>query len=198
MDYSFGKIPTFLVFFNSLFSYFKKAFFFLRYFETHFHGLFCHKNKDGKFLIFWRKPWTNNFEKNLNFSFFFICSKAFLGCIFFVSRCYSNTGIPTFWHPYCKTENPSDNTGGPSSIWEYVRFRIFNMAIMIKDLYGNRTFPSSPGPLFQNEGRCSAFDMEIIFHSHASKTHFHKKGCAPIVESFWKWGFLEIGSSLFR
>ena len=22
-----------------------------------------------------------------------------------------------------------------------------------------------PGPLFQNEGRCSAFDMEIIFHS---------------------------------
>ena len=25
----------------------------------------------------------------------------------------------------------------------------------------------------------SAFDMEIIFHSHANKTHFHKKGCAP-------------------
>ena len=40
-------------------------------------------------------------------------------------------------------------------------------------------FPSSPGPLFQNEGWCSAFDMEIIFHSHANKTHFHKKGCAP-------------------
>ena len=40
-------------------------------------------------------------------------------------------------------------------------------------------FPSFPGPLFQNEGRCSAFDMEIIFHSHANKTHFHKKGCAP-------------------
>ena len=31
----------------------------------------------------------------------------------------------------------------------------------------------------QNEGRCSAFDMEIIFHSHANNTHFHKKGCAP-------------------
>ena len=42
-----------------------------------------------------------------------------------------------------------------------------------------RPFPSSPGPLFQNEGRYSAFDMEIIFHSHANKTHFHKKGCAP-------------------
>ena len=40
----------------------------------------------------------------------------------------------------------------------------------------NRPFPSSPGPLFQNEGRCSAFDMEIIFHSRANKTHFHKKG----------------------
>ena len=41
----------------------------------------------------------------------------------------------------------------------------------------NRPFPSSPGPLFQSEGRCSAFDLEII--SHANKTHFHKKGCAP-------------------
>ena len=42
----------------------------------------------------------------------------------------------------------------------------------------NRSFPSSPGPLYQNEVKCSAFDMEIIFHSHANKTHFHKKGCA--------------------
>ena len=43
----------------------------------------------------------------------------------------------------------------------------------------NRSFPSSPGPLFQNEGGCLAFDMDIIFHSHANKTRFHKKGCAP-------------------
>ena len=42
-----------------------------------------------------------------------------------------------------------------------------------------RPFPSSPGPLFQNEGGCSAFDMEIVFHSHANETHFHMKGCAP-------------------
>ena len=42
----------------------------------------------------------------------------------------------------------------------------------------NRPFPSSPGSLFQSKGSCSAFDMEIIFHSHANKTHFHKKGCA--------------------
>ena len=43
----------------------------------------------------------------------------------------------------------------------------------------NRPFLSFLGPLFQIEGRCSAFDMEIIFHSHSNKTHFHKKGCAP-------------------
>ena len=43
----------------------------------------------------------------------------------------------------------------------------------------NRPYPISLGPLFQNEGKCSAFDMEIIFHSHANKTHFHEKGCAP-------------------
>ena len=26
--------------------------------------------------------------------------------------------------------------------------------------------------------KCSAFDMEMIFHFHTNKTHFHKKGCA--------------------
>ena len=39
-------------------------------------------------------------------------------------------------------------------------------------------FPSSLGPLYQNEVKCSAFDMEMIFHSHANKTNFRKKGCA--------------------
>ena len=42
----------------------------------------------------------------------------------------------------------------------------------------NRPFPSSSGPLYQNEVKCSAFDMETIFHSYANKTHFHKNGCA--------------------
>ena len=57
----------------------------------------------------------------------------------------------------------------------------------------NRPFPSFPGPLFQTEGRCWAFDMEIIFNSRANKTHFHKKGCAPSlilkvrVFGTWKW-----------
>ena len=41
----------------------------------------------------------------------------------------------------------------------------------------NRPLPSFPGPLYQNEVRCSSFDVEMIFHSHANKTHFHKKGC---------------------
>ena len=35
----------------------------------------------------------------------------------------------------------------------------------------NRPFPSSPAPLYQNEVKCSAFDMDMIFHSHANKTH---------------------------
>ena len=39
--------------------------------------------------------------------------------------------------------------------------------------------PSFPGPLFSNEVKCSAFDMEMIFQSHANKTHFRKKGCTP-------------------
>ena len=42
----------------------------------------------------------------------------------------------------------------------------------------NRPYSSRPGLLYQNEVKCSAFDMEMIFHSHANKTHFHKKGCA--------------------
>ena len=28
----------------------------------------------------------------------------------------------------------------------------------------NRPFPSSPWPLFENEVKCSAFHMEMIFH----------------------------------
>ena len=42
----------------------------------------------------------------------------------------------------------------------------------------NRPLKSSLGFLYQNEVKCSAFDVEMIFHSHANKTHFHQKGCA--------------------
>ena len=41
----------------------------------------------------------------------------------------------------------------------------------------NRPFSSSSGTLYQNEVKCSAFDMQMIFHSHANKPHFHKNGC---------------------
>ena len=51
-----------------------------------------------------------------------------------------------------------------------------------------------PGPLFQNEGRWTAFDMEIIFHFHANKIHFHKKGCAPNL--ILKVRVLQLGSGL--
>jgi len=33
-------------------------------------------------------------------------------------------------------------------------------------------------PLYQNEVKCSTFDMAMIFHSQANESHFHKKGCA--------------------
>ena len=42
----------------------------------------------------------------------------------------------------------------------------------------NGPFLSSYGPLSENEVKCSAFDMEMTFHSHANKTHFHKKSWA--------------------
>ena len=53
----------------------------------------------------------------------------------------------------------------------------------------NTPFPSFPGPLYQNEVKCSGFDVEMIFHSRANKTHFHNKGCVlkPYFEreGFW-------------
>ena len=42
----------------------------------------------------------------------------------------------------------------------------------------NWPFLSSTGPPYQNEGKCLAFDMEMIFHCRGNKSHFLKKGCA--------------------
>ena len=42
----------------------------------------------------------------------------------------------------------------------------------------NRPFPSSPESVYHNEVKCSAFDIEMIFHSQTNITHFHRKGCA--------------------
>ena len=53
-------------------------------------------------------------------------------------------------------------------------------------------FPSSPGLLYQNEVKCSAFDTEMIFHSHANKTNFRKKGC--VLGLILKARVLKLGS----
>ena len=64
---------------------------------------------------------------------------------------------------------------GTFSTWR-MYFLVYRTGLV---LCSNRPFPSSPGHVFQNEDRCSAFGMEIIFHSHANKTNFHNKGYAP-------------------
>ena len=42
----------------------------------------------------------------------------------------------------------------------------------------NRQLPSFPGPLYQNEAKCSAFDMKMVSHSHTNKT-IYWAACAP-------------------
>ena len=65
----------------------------------------------------------------------------------------------------------------------YIVFREWRRGVLKRVIavefvyYINRPFPSSPRPLYQNEIKCSVFDEEMIFHSHANKTQFHKKGC---------------------
>ena len=49
---------------------------------------------------------------------------------------------------------------------------------VMRDLAQMAHFRVPPGPLFQKKVKFSAFDMEMIFHSHANKTHLHKKDCA--------------------
>ena len=38
-------------------------------------------------------------------------------------------------------------------------------------------FPSFPEPLYRNEIKRLAFDVEMVVHAHAIKSHFHKEGC---------------------
>ena len=57
-----------------------------------------------------------------------------------------------------------------------------------------RPFSSSPGCLYQNEVKCSAFDMELILLPHTMKTYFHKKGFA--LGLILKVRVLDLGSGL--
>ena len=60
----------------------------------------------------------------------------------------------------------------------------------------NRPFPSSPGPLYQNEVRCSAFLVERSFICMGVKNHFHIKGWAPNLVLIQRPG--ELKNSLFK
>ena len=63
-----GKMAIFLTFLTSCFYNLEKRFFVQEYRETHFPGLFCLKQKDGKIDTFRPKPWT--LRKNSHFSTF--------------------------------------------------------------------------------------------------------------------------------
>ena len=73
----------------------------------------------------------------------------------------------------------------------YIKYTL-NVLNFYKGLH-NRPFSSSPRPLYQNKVKCSAFDVEMIFHSLVNETLFHKKGCAlglmleVRVFGTWKW-----------
>ena len=58
----------------------------------------------------------------------------------------------------------------------------------------NGPFPCSPRPLYQNQVKCSAFDMEMIFILMQIKLFTWK---VVHLVSFWKWGVLELGSGQF-
>ena len=74
---------------------------------------------------------------------------------------------------------------GKSSIQDVIRIVCYTAVLCVvtqhssphkERLCSRMPFRTTPfkcnRPLFQNEGRCSAFDIEIIFHSHANKTHY--------------------------
>ena len=50
--------------------------------------------------------------------------------------------------------------------------------VVAAKLNDNRPFPSSKKSHFQNEAKCEAIDMKMIFNYYANKTHFHNKGFA--------------------
>ena len=57
-------------------------------------------------------------------------------------------------------------------------------------------FPSYPGPLYQNEVKCSAFDIEMICYSLEIKRISTRK--VMHLAPFWNLEFLELGSDLFN
>ena len=80
-----------------------------------------------------------------------------------------------------------------SSISIRIPCQICNLFYLPLSIGHFRVFPV---PLYQNEVKCSAFDMQMIFHSRANKTHFHKKGFA--LGLILKLRVLELWSGLLR
>ena len=72
-----------------------------------------------------------------------------------------------------------------SVITKWFFFIFMRMKLIFKWIYDrrsgncNRPFPSSPGPLYQNEVRCLTFLVEMNFICMRMKNHFHIKGWAP-------------------
>ena len=78
----------------------------------------------------------------------------------------------------------------------FVKFLDFCPLRSLRDIwhsllsFRNRPFPSPSGPLHQNEVKCSAFDIEVIFILMQVQLIFTWK--VGHLASFWKWGFLEV------
>ena len=86
------------------------------------------------------------------------------------------------------------------SFFHFVKFEAFEVCFLgpYKDLFFgviNRPFPSSPGPLFQNEVGAQPLIWKPFFILMQIKLIFTRK--VVHLASFWKGGFLELGSGLF-
>ena len=86
---------------------------------------------------------------------------------------FLNPGNPDFE----SNNNPYYLSWGDALSHDRFRFIEKSLPQTFLNPYGMQRarFPSSSGSLYQN--KCSTIDIEMIFHSHASKTHFQKKDC---------------------
>ena len=53
-----------------------------------------------------------------------------------------------------------------------VEYNIVDSILFCRSIIAISEFP---GPVYRNEVKCAAFDMEMIFHSHANKLIFTRK-----------------------
>ena len=94
----FRKNLNFSTVLTSSFHSLERRFFHLEYLKTHFPGVYCLKQKDGKMANFGPKPWANPFGKNLTFSTFSTFCFYSLERRFFVLE-YPKTHFPGLYCP---------------------------------------------------------------------------------------------------